>query len=513
MKKSLALILATILLLSLFTACGTTEDPAETGGADEPSGETSGETKDSAIIGLSGEISTFDPWDNAVLITRYLRSNYYEYLLYANEQGEFEPMIAESYDISEDGKTYTFHLYEGILFHNGDELTAEDVVFSLEKACESAGFANETASIVDIKAVDEYTVEVTLSEVNAYFLLGVATRVCIVNKEYSESSEDSYDTPVGTGPYKFVSFTSGYNLVLEAFDQWHGGEVPIKNVEFRVLSDASAAVMSLEAGDIDMTYTVPSISVAELQENPDFTVSMVPTQGSAYLVYNTTVAPFDDINFRKALQYAVDRDQIITSALDGIGTRSVSVWGSNTIGYTGNYLFPEYDMEKAKEYIAASDYDGSTINFIIGNDTYRRTAVILQSAFSELGINVNIEQVESNAWITDMKNGNYQMSLVIHTVEPDCDNWSTRFATAGIGVSNMSHLSDPVVDAAFDAGRATNNVEERCEQYDIVAQYLVDNAIVVPIYYRTMTPAYSSDLEVSVFENTGYAKAVNMSWK
>ena len=112
-----------------------------------------------------------------------------------------------------------------------------------------------------------------------------------------------------------------------------------------------------------------------------------------------------------------------------------------------------------------------------------------------------------------MKNGNYQMSLVIHTVEPDCDNWYTRFATAGIGVSNMSHLSDPVVDAAFDAGRATNNVEERCEQYDIVAQYLVDNAIVVPIYYRTMTPAYSSDLEVSVFENTGYAKAVNMSWK
>lgn len=143
MKKSLALILATILLLSLFTACGTTEEPAETGGADEPNGETngetSGETKDSAIIGLSGEISTFDPWDNAVLITRYLRSNYYEYLLYANEQGEFEPMIAESYDISEDGKTYTFHLYEGILFHNGDELTAEDVVFSLEKACESAG--------------------------------------------------------------------------------------------------------------------------------------------------------------------------------------------------------------------------------------------------------------------------------------------------------------------------------------------------------------------------------------
>ena len=110
------------------------------------------------------------------------------------------------------------------------------------------------------------------------------------------------------------------------------------------------------------------------------------------------MAPFDDINFRKALQYAVDRDQIITSALDGIGTRSVSVWAA-TPSATRHYLFPEYDMEKAKEYIAASDYDGSTINFIIGNDTYRRTAVILQSAFSELGINVNIEQVESNAWI------------------------------------------------------------------------------------------------------------------
>lgn len=513
MKKALALILCLALAVALFTGCSSSAGTSTGGSQDDAGSAGTSEEKDSVIIGMSGEISTFDPWDNAVLITRYLRTNYYESLLYANNEGKFEPMLCETYDVSEDGTVYTFHIYEGIKFHNGAELTAEDVVYSLNMACQSSGFANETAGILSVEATDDYTVVVTLDAPNAYFLLGVATRVCIVNKEYSESGEDSFETPIGTGPYKFVSFTSGYNLVLESFDQWHGGEVPIKNVEFRVISDASSAVMSLEANDIDISYTVPSIAVAEMEQNDAFTVSYVPTQGSAYLVYNINNAPFDDLNFRLALQYAVDRDTIIASALDGIGTRSVSLWGSNTIGYTGNYVFPEYDLETAKEYIAASDYDGSTITFIIGNDTYKRTAVILQSAFAELGINVEIQQMESNAWISDMKNGNYQMSLVIHTVEPDCDNWSTRFATAGIGVSNMSHLSDPDVDAAFVAGRSTNDISARCEQYDFIAKYLVDNAIVVPIYYRTMTPIYNSALQIDVFENTGYARAVNMSWK
>ena len=249
-------------------------------------------------------------------------------------------------------------------------------------------------------------------------MLSVASKVCIINKAYTEEGgEDSYSQPVGTGPYRFVDRVMGSEFNLEAFEDWHGGEVPIQHATYKVIAEASSAVMSLESGDIDLTYTMPSISVASLKENSAITVSEVPTQGSGYLVYNLEVAPFNDLNFRKALGYAVDRDTIITAALDGIGTKSTSVWGPTTVGYTGNYTWPEYDMEQAKEYLAQSSYNGEPIQFIVGNETYKRLAVVVQESLNQLGITTEIEMMESNAWITDMKNGNYQMSFVINTVE------------------------------------------------------------------------------------------------
>ncbi len=508
MKRILSLLTGMALVAAILTGCGGNkpQESASQGGGSSAS-------KDSVVMALSGDISNLNPWDNTVLIDRFVRTNYYETLL-DMDGTEFVPLLAEDYSISESGTEYTFMLKKGVKFHNGDELTAEDVVYSIEQARLSSSFSAETAAIEKVEAVDDYTVKVTLSEVNAPFLLSVAAKVCITNKEYMEANgEAAINAPIGTGPYRFVSREAGSKIIMEAFEDWHGGEVAIKNAEFRVVADSSAAVMSLEAGDIDLTYTLPTISVAQLQENSNMTVSMVPTQGSAYLVYNINNAPFDDLNFRKAISYSVDRDTIIAAALDGIGMKSVSIWGPTTVGYTGNYTFPEYDIEKAKEYLAQSNYNGETIQFIVGNDTYKRSAVILQNEWAKLGINVEIVQMESNAWISDMKNGNYQLSLVIHTVEPDADLWSTRFASTGIGISNMSHVQRDDLDELFLQGRSTTDIDERCGYYDEIMKILVDEAIVVPIYYRTMTPAYNANLVVDRFETSGYARMVYMHWK
>ena len=504
MKKNvLCLALSASLLLGLAAGCGGTTG-GQTDGPDE--------ARDSVVIALSGDISSMNPFDNAVLIDRYVRTNYYESLVYYNGS-DFEPLLAESWEISPDGLEYVFHLKDGVSFHNGAELTADDVVFSLEQAKASPSWVAETASISAIEATDDRTVKVTLSETYAPFMLSVASKVCIINKAYTEEGgEDSYSQPVGTGPYRFVDRVMGSEFNLEAFEDWHGGEVPIQHATYKVIAEASSAVMSLESGDIDLTYTMPSISVASLKENSAITVSEVPTQGSGYLVYNLEVAPFNDLNFRKALGYAVDRDTIITAALDGIGTKSTSVWGPTTVGYTGNYTWPEYDMEQAKEYLAQSSYNGEPIQFIVGNETYKRLAVVVQESLNQLGITTEIEMMESNAWITDMKNGNYQMSFVINTVEADADLWSTRFATTGIGVSNMSHLSRSDVDELFELGRATTDTAERCTYYDDIAKILIDDMVVVPVYYRTMTPAYNAALQIDHFETSGYARVIDMHW-
>lgn len=508
MKKNILLILLCFLLIStLAVGCGGSDVKTP----DAP-GNGEVEVKDSIKMALSGDISTMDPYDMAVLITRTVRANWYESLVYYNGES-FDSLLAESHDISSDGLEYTFDLKKGVKFHNGEELTADDVVFSLKTAQASPGFQAETATIETIEALDEYTVKVTLTEQYAPFLLSVISRVCITNKEYTEAGgEESYNSPVGTGPYRLIERIDGAKIILESFDSWHGGEVPIKHAEYVIIADPSSAVMSLESKDIDLTYTLPSIAVSNLEKDDDITVSEVVTQGSGYLVYNITDSPFDDINFRKACSYLVDRETIVESALDGIGAESVKMWGPATVGYSENNPFPEYDLTKAKEYLEKSNYDGEPINFVIGNETYKRTALLLQEEFSKIGVKINVEVLEFNTWINDMKNGDFQISYVIRTVPEDADMWNQVFTTTGIGVANFSRISREDIDEIFARARTITDVKERTEYYDQISKIVVDEALMIPVIYRVMTPAYNKDLNIKRFETTGYADIVNISW-
>lgn len=508
MKKIVTSLICLTLCLSLCMGCGsnksTTNETTENGGEG---------VRDSVNIAISAEFSNMSPFASGVLIDRCLRENFYETLVYYNDE-EFEPLLSEEPIISDDGLKYTFKIKQGVKFHNGDEMTVEDVLYSYESALATADYSQYASIVKGCYIEDDDTFIVELNTPYAPFLLAVASRVCIINKAYTEAGgEESYNEPIGTGPYKFVSREAGSNLKLTAFEEYHGTAASIKDVTFTVIADASSAQMSLEAGDIDLTYMLPSTAVATLEESENIEVARVSTMGSGYLLYNLNVAPFTDINFRKAIQYAVDREMIIKAALDGIGTESYSLFTLNTVGCTGTYLSPEYDIEKAKEYLEKSSYDGETIKFIVGNDSYKRLAVILQEVWSEIGLNIEIEMMEANAWMEDMNNGNYQMSFVVMTKDPDADLWTNALATSGLGVNNRSQLSDPEIDEAFEKGRVAVDLKDREEQYDIILKKLSDEALVVPVYYRTMTPAYNSQFEVVRFESTGYARVIDMNWK
>lgn len=503
-KKILVVLLVFLMIETLLTGCGGNN-------SNTTSGKT---TKDSVTMAIVSDIATLDPHNPTAILSRVAFQNMYEPLL-DYHKGEFTPVLCEGYSVSDDGLRYTFKLKKGVKFHNGEEMKASDVVYSMLRAKSLPYMKNNTSDIKDVTAKDDYTVEISLANQYVPFLMSVGSQIFIVSekagKEYGENLKDH---PVGTGPYKFVKWDAGQQVVMERFDNWHGGKVPIKTAIYKVIGDPSSSVVALETGEVDLSYNIPTISIKSLSDNPKITLKQVRTLGCGYLPLNLEKAPLDDVNFRMAINYAIDRKKVIDVALEGVGIISSGIWSDDTVGYSDAIKTYEYDPAKAKEYLAQTKYDGRAISYKIGYESAKKQATLIQEDLRAVGINIKIEQMEQNAWIQDMVQGNYEISSIVMTRAADADLWSGVFHSGAIDKElNFSRLKSKEVDSAFEAGKSILDPKERIMNYEKISRYLHNNAIIAPLYFKVATPAYAKDLKIAKFYADGYAKVKDMSWQ
>jgi ABC-type transport system substrate-binding protein len=470
------------------------------------------QSRDIVRIAVYSDFKVFDPMNSGMTLDKVVYRNIFDSLLNFYE-GEYERVLVDDYEISDDGLSYTFHLKKGVKFHNGEDLKAADVVFSMNRAKQSSTFGNYTSSIEKAEVKDDYTVVITLSKPYVPFLQSVAADVPIMNeKAVADAGENVGFQPVGTGPYKYVKFAPGQQVILQAWENWYGGTAVIKNVEFKVLVDPSSALMATETGEIDVTYSIPPIAAAHLSENPDLTFDKVATTGSGYICYNIEKAPFNDVNFRLALAHAIDKQEIVNIAMDGMGEVSTALWDNRFEGYSGKYPPAEYNLEKAAEYLEKSAYDGKAIYFRVGYENYKKIAVVVQEQLRKIGINVAVEQLEANTWVDDMKKGNYDISTIVMTYDLDVDYWSNVFHSNAIGAYNFPRLNRPEVDQAFDVGKTLLDKNARIAEYEKIERVINGEAIVIPIYWRVNPCVYNKDLTISRFYPLGFARCVDMKW-
>lgn len=512
MKRILGMIMATVLALSVMTGCsgGGSSTPAPGGNNSNPGGAT--EAKESITIAIYQDIKTLDPHNSGMTIDKVVYQNVFDCMLNLYK-GEYEKILVEDYTVSEDGTEYTFMLKKGIKFHNGEELKASDVVFSMERAKTSTNLASYTACIESVTAADDYTVVFKLSKPYVPFLMSVAAFVPIMNeKATTESSNINYD-PVGTGPYKFVSYSTGDNIKLTRNDEWHNGTAPIKDVTFTVLADINSSLMAVESGDVDMTYAIPSIAVSSIQESKDLGIELISTIGSCYIAYNIEKAPFDDVNFRLALACATNREEIIDVALDGMATSTDVLWTSEWAGDSDTYGPETYNLDKAKEYLAKSNYNGETITFVAGSDDYKKIGIVMQEQYKAIGVSMEVEQLETNTWVSDMMNGNYDITFTGMSFDLDVDLWKNALHSSAIGGYNFSRLNNAEVDAAFDNGTSILDKEARAENYAVIEKVLYGEAIVIPVYFKVSPCVYDINLQVNRTYPLGFAKVADLEWK
>ncbi|WP_069300793.1 ABC transporter substrate-binding protein [Neptunicoccus sediminis] len=377
--------------------------------------------KTDVTVAMQLEPPHLDPTSAAAgAIDSVLYSNVFEGLTRFGPDGSVNPGLAESWDISEDGLTYTFHLREGVKFHDGTDLDASDVVFSLDRArAEDSANAQKAlfAGIASVEAVDPATVKLTLSAPNGSMLFNLAWGDAVIVAP--ESIETIKQTPIGTGAFKFDNWVQGDKIDLSRNENYWGTPAKLDKATFKFISDPTAAFAAMMAEDIDafVGYPAPE-NIPQFEADPRFQVILGNTEGETILGTNNKQPPFDNLKVRKALAHAIDRQAIIDGAMFGLGTPIGSHFAPHNPDYvdlTGN---SQYDPELAKKLLAEAGFaDGFKTTLKLPPPSYaRRGGEIIAAQLRAVGIDAEISNLEWAQWLEQVFRGkDFGLTIVSHT--------------------------------------------------------------------------------------------------
>ena len=422
-----------------------TSDTSQPGAPDPSGGITS--TKDTLTIGNT-DFLTFNFFNSTQV--RDMNLNGYvigEGLISVNNDFSYEPRICEKYDVSSDYLVYTFHVRPNVVFHNGQAVTADDVAYSLEYAKNSIIGEPLQAAIKTIEKTDNMTVVVTLNEASFGFLFNIANYCVVVPNGIFESGYDFESHPIGAGPYEFVSYQPGDKLVLKVFDGYYSDSLPrIKNVVYKIIPDATTGCIALETGQIDFIIT-DATNYLLLQGNPDVELFTYPVGNSFMLFFNNEMAPFDDVNVRLALNYAIDRSAFCKVLGEAGFTPATSNTTPSMYGYNEMPGYP-FNADLARSYLAKSKYSTDELAFsLITIDRFSTQAAFLQESFRNIGINVSIDIIDPNSFMQGI-------------MEKSISNALITFGVGAMATSNTLHFTS---DGPFTQGYSNPEVDRLLE--------------------------------------------------
>lgn len=508
LKPLTAVFCAAALTLGL-AACSGGNTSADTGSASDTesassagqeaagSGSASGRTDLNLRIGDA--FSTVDPHNLSLNADMMLSRQIYEPLYWINDEGEEIPMLATEYSVSEDGLTWTFQLREGVTFQNGDPLTAQDVVYSYERCFDNAYMQEKVEAIDSVTAPDDSTVEMHLKYQFSPLMEKIAA-IGIVSQSFAEANMDDQGllgfNACGTGAYSVKEAIPDVSITLEAYSGYWGGEAPIKTLNFEQITDETTAVTAFEAGEIDV-MSIPSANWAQISESGQYNTDSRPSNHVVYLIFNTEAAPFDNKELRQAIAYAINREDIIAVAADGLADPATSLATSYMLGYTEDHMTYEYDPEKAKELLAEAGYpDGLDIGSMktMSGSYFEKVMQVVQSQLAEIGITSTIEGMDGNSLVEDCITGNFTLADMGQNLSLDYDFLKTYFNEEYINGLNMARVSDSQIQELFEQGASTTDKEERLAIYQEIEDLTQELCAYVPLYNLQTTTAWNKDL-------------------
>jgi peptide/nickel transport system substrate-binding protein len=501
MKLVLTLLFSLMLILA---ACGSNSNTSDTASDEETkedttTGESSSEST-TLVVGLDDDPPQLDPHLSTAAVDRQVFHSIYDKLIDVDESLNFVPMLAEKWEITDEGKTYTFYLQKGVTFHDGTPFNAEAVKFNFERMMNpdsGSPRASELSAVETVEVVDEHTLKVSLSQPFSPFLAALSDRagMMVSPTAVEEKGEDFANSPVGTGPYKFASRVKQDKIELEKNAEYWGGEPSFEKIIYRPYSDENVRLTNLLSGEVSIISKVPPKDIEKLKGNTEITLSETSALGFQGLYLNNKTGPFSDKALRQALDLVIDRDAIIKVALRGTAIPAGGAIPPGTWAYSDTIKPTAKNIEKAKQIMADAGYpDGFEFTLKLNpKPVEEQISQMIQSMAAEAGITVNLEIVEFGAMLDDMDNFQFDAVRLGWSGRTDPDgNIFALFHTTG---SINYGYSNPQMDELLEQARTETDQAARKEIYTEAEELGKEEVPFIFIYHELDFKAYKNNLQ------------------
>lgn len=429
---------------------------------------TSGESVASVAIGLRLEPTNLDiVHTSGIAIDQVLIDNVYEGLLTRTADGGVADLIAASHTVSDDGLTYTFDIRDGVTFHDGADLTVDDVVWSLEQVKDDGTVkANSEFSAVDSISADGNTVTITLTQPNSSLLWSLSGRAGLVFEEAADN--DLETTANGTGPYALDAWKQGDSITLTRNEDYWGDKPLVNEVVFQYFSDSSAEVNAVLAGDLDVATGIEPSLLPQLDGNSDYDVVAGNTTDKFTLAFNNAKAPFTDIRVRQAIRQAIDNDALI-AASNGAGYNISGPIPQGDPGYADLTDIDAYNPENAKKLLAEAGVSDLALTLTVPSFYGTALTDVLTTEFADVGITLTVKPVEFSAWLEDVyTNHDYDLSIVDHAESHDLGNWANPDYYFG--------YNNPDVQALYAESQTALTADDAAAKLQEAAKIIAEDA-------------------------------------
>ena len=479
------------------------------------------------------EPDTLDPQRTSTAVTGGLLRYMGDTLLTKGLDGSFISGLAESWEASEDGLTWTFNLKPNVTFHDGTPLDAAAVKASFERAVDPATGSPIAGSLFEpiesIEVADDLTLSIILTEPFSPFLDNLADpRAAIVNAAAAQEAGSAFGrSPVLTGPWMIDEWRSGDRIVLTRNPDYawgpafaHDGAPYIENLVFRIIPESATQVAAFEADEIQVLSPVPPTDVERLQATGQYEFESFLRKGvGLFMEFNVLEAPFDDPTVRMAMAHAINKDVIVQVALQGLGVPAYGVLPPSIWGYWEGVeeYAPKYDPERALELFAEAGWtregdgplmkDGEPFAFTLLTapiDTWTRSAQIVQGMLAELGVQMDIQTFEFGTLLETLKAGEQQADFMGYTyTSPDILYLWFHSSNIGTGLAH-SHFDDERLDELIEQSRTQTVEEERLGTYREIQEYITDQALWVPLWINENYIGIQPSLQGAEVHPEGY---------
>lgn len=502
-------ILLTVLTIFL-SACSDDSDVEGQASGEESDGE---DTNQEIAFATSSDAVGLSPIDTNDSVSAYMLEQLYDTLFVHNpETMEIEPHLVESYETLDD-TTWEFKLLEDVEFHDGTPLNAEAVKYTFEALLDEERAAPRASLLETVEAIeveDEYTVVIHTEEPYGPLLAALShVNASIVSPEADESGELMTE-PVGSGPFKFESWASGDNIVVTKNENYFKGAPDLDKVTMHVIPEYASAVGMLETGQVEFLPNIPSEHIPRIEDMEDVELDVTPGTGINYLTFNMEKEPFNDLEFRKAVSHAIDRDEYVDQ-LNGAGIQDNSIIGPEVFGYDeeAQEFGYDYDPEEAQRIIDENHFDETPITLLVANEGhFVLMSEIVQAQLMEAGFDVSIEMMEWGAFLEQAAEGNYEMAFIswANSTADGSELFYPNLHSDNIGATNRARYDNEEFDELVEQSRTTIDQEERLELLHEINEFATNDAVWVPMHHANVSVAYHESVEnLIISPNTSFS--------